>query len=122
MSKETKKEKWNGQQIKNVLCYIPVVAFVLYFTEDKKSLSFNRHIRYWMILFGVFIVLTIFMRSIFLSLLVLIYIWVSAFLAYKAYIWEDVYFKFIDNIFEEEKTKSKEDELDLDEEEEDVLK
>ena len=100
----------NPQNVKNTLCYIPIVAFVLYFTEEKKTKEFETHIRYGMVLFGVFIVLTLFLRSIFLWVLFLVYLGISAYLSYKAYIWEDVKIGFIDDIFEKMFKKEKKEE------------
>jgi hypothetical protein len=32
--------------LKNALCYIPLVAFVFYFTEKKRSKEFDAHIKH----------------------------------------------------------------------------
>lgn len=123
MENQKKEQQTNQQQVKNSMAYIPAVAFVLYFTEQTKSVQFLRHIRYGMILFWIFIVFSIFFRSIFLGMLFLIYIWISAYLWYKAYIWEDVNFSFIDNFFEKSKENKKEEiEEEIEEEEIDILK
>ena len=125
MKNEKEKQQTEQQQVKNAMAYIPVVPFVLYFTEEVKSPQFLKHIKYWMILFWIFIVLTIFFRSAFLWILFLAYIWVSSYLAYKAYIWEDVSFKFVDDFLEKQESKiNKKDNWDLNikEDENDVLK
>lgn len=36
----------SNQNTKNALCYIPLVAFILYFIEDKKTEEFSKHLRY----------------------------------------------------------------------------
>lgn len=100
-------EQENGQNIKNAMSYIPWVACILVFTEEKKSLEFKRHIRYWIILFVVTILLSILFRSVFIGVVVIAYLWISWYLGYKAYIGEDVFFKFIDDIFETNKKKKK---------------
>ena len=98
-------EQENGQNIKNAMCYIPWVACILVFTEEKKSLMFKRHIRYWIILFVVTILLSILFRSVFIGVVVIAYLWISWYLGYKAYIGEDVFIRFIDDIFETNKKK-----------------
>jgi hypothetical protein len=35
----------SSQNVKNAMCYIPFVAFVLYFIEKEKT-GYGRHIRY----------------------------------------------------------------------------
>lgn len=97
----------NSQNVRNALCYIPLVAFVLYFTEENKSKEFERHLRYWMILFVVFVVCSFLFRSIIATLVFLVYIWVSVFLWYKAYNWDDVKVEFVDD-FLEKKDKERE--------------
>ena len=88
------------QNVKNALAYIPIVPFVLYFIEPKKTKDFERHIRYWMILFSTFFVLSLIMRNFFLWFLVLAYTIITIYLWYKAYLWEDVRIKFLDDMFE----------------------
>jgi hypothetical protein len=45
-------EKRTNQSLMNALCYVPIVAFVLYFAEekDKKTPEYLRHMRYGMVL------------------------------------------------------------------------
>jgi len=89
----------NWDNIKNALCYIPFVAVVLYFIEQNKSQQLEKHIRYGIVLFIGYIILSILVSFLFNGLVVLAYIWASIFLWYKAYIWEDVQIDFIDNFF-----------------------
>lgn len=39
-------KKSNSDNLKNALCYIPFVAIWLFFTENKRSNSLNKHIKY----------------------------------------------------------------------------
>ena len=101
-------ENESSQNVKNALCYIPWVAFFLYFAEKKKTSDYDRHMKYGMILFWVFFVLWIFLRTIFLWFLFVIYLWGSVFFGYRAYNSEDVKIKFLDDLIglkEEEKKK-----------------
>jgi DNA polymerase III delta subunit len=38
--------KPNSDNLKNALCYVPFAAIVLFFTEEKKSNSLKKHIKY----------------------------------------------------------------------------
>lgn len=38
--------KSNSDNLKNALCYVPIVAIILFFTEEKKSDSLKKHIKY----------------------------------------------------------------------------
>lgn len=100
----------NPQNIKNALCYVPLVAFAFYFTEDKKTAEFKRHTIYWMILFWVFLILELVLASFLKGIVLLVYIWVSAFLWYKAYIWEDVKIKEVDEFIEKKSKKEDKEE------------
>lgn len=93
-------ENTNWDQIKNALCYIPIVAIVLYFIEQNKTKTLEKHIRYWIVLFVWYSILTILVSWFFMWFIVLAYMWASVFLWYKAYLWEDVQISFIDNFFE----------------------
>jgi hypothetical protein len=46
----------SNQNVKNAMCYIPLIAFFLYFAEKKKSPDYERHMKYGMLLFIAFIV------------------------------------------------------------------
>ncbi len=89
-----------NERLKNALCYIPMVAFVLFFIEENKTKTFEKHMRYWMVFFIVYFVLTILMSWLFMGLLFLFYMGVSIVFGYKAYIWEDIKLEFLDNFFE----------------------
>jgi hypothetical protein len=49
-------DKSSSQNVKNAMCYIPLVAFFLYFAEKKRTPDYERHMKYGMLLFLVFIV------------------------------------------------------------------
>lgn len=93
----------DNQKVKNAMCYIPFVAIVLYFIESKKTPELQRHINYGMIFFWAYFVLNILVSMFFMGLLFFFYIWLSIVFWYKAYIWEDVRVKFIDDFLEKHK-------------------
>jgi len=87
---------------KNALCYIPLVAIFIHFTEEKKTKELEKHIKYWIILFIWYAILNV----VFWMLSLIVYLWISWFLWYKAYSWEDVKISFIDD-FDKNKTNTK---------------
>jgi len=40
-----------NDRIKNALCYIPLAAFFIHFTETKKTAELKKHIKYGIFLF-----------------------------------------------------------------------
>jgi len=94
----------NKDTLKYGLSYIPLVAFFFHFTEKKISITFRKHLNYWMILFLVYVVWTIVLKVLFLyilmPLLIIAYIWLSLFLGYKAYNWDDIQVDILDDIEE----------------------
>jgi uncharacterized membrane protein len=128
----SEENSWSqSQRIKNAMCYIPFVAVIFFFAENKKTAEFERHCKYWITLLVVFMVLTILIRWTFFGFIFLLYIWVSVFLWYKAYNWEnvkidsvddslskveDIMKKFKNDTPKKEETKEKKEEV------EDVLK
>jgi uncharacterized membrane protein len=86
------------------------VAFVFYFTEKKRSKEFDAHIKHWMTIFLIFILLRIVLRVFFWWLfgfgwwlwwiITLLYLIISWVLFFKAYNWEDVNIWALDD-FEE---------------------
>jgi uncharacterized membrane protein len=87
------------------LCYIPLVAIVILFIEENKDEKLKKHIRYWIIMFLIYLILTTFITIIFSSLafiinglVVLTYFIISWVLWYKAYSWEDGQVELLDNI------------------------
>jgi hypothetical protein len=47
---------------KYAITYIPLAAFFFYFAESNKSEEFNKHIKYSMVLFFVYFVVSIVLR------------------------------------------------------------
>jgi hypothetical protein len=39
-------KKSDSDNLKNALCYIPLIALVLFFTEENKSIELKKHIKY----------------------------------------------------------------------------
>ena len=92
----------NKENFKNAICYIPLVAFFLYFTEKNNSIENKKHIKYWMLLFAVYAITTTVLNVLLIWwlnwLVVLAYIGISIFLWLKAYNWEKVDVEILDNI------------------------
>jgi uncharacterized membrane protein len=84
------------------MCYIPFVAFILFFVEKNVSKEYNTHMKYWMILFWGYILFSWILSAIFLWMFVwilaLFYIFVSIYLWFKAYNWENIDIEILDNI------------------------
>lgn len=88
---------------KNMLCYIPFVAPVLFFVEQNKTPELSKHIKYGIFLLIWFLALNFIFNQVlpFLNLwgiIVLIYLIASWWLWYKAYSWEKFDIEAIDNI------------------------
>ncbi len=92
------------QNLKYALAYIPLVAFLFYFTEDNKTEEFKKHLKYAMVLFLAYVVLSIVLRIMWLywliPLLFVAYLVVSWILWYKAYSWEEVEVEILDEIWD----------------------
>lgn len=105
--------KQTNENLKYALCYVPVVAIILFYVEKNKTAILEKHIRYGMVIFWAYIVLWILASWLFKWLLGFFYIWVSIYMWYKTYIWESVQIKFIDDFFDKSKSnKSKSDKSD----------
>ena len=94
-----------NENIKYALCYIPLVAIVILFIEDNKSEDLKKHIRYWIILFSIYLLITIFVSLFFFKLsfivnwlVVLTYFILSWILGYKVYEWNDTKVDILDDI------------------------
>ncbi len=102
----TPPENWQNpekQKFKNMICYIPFVAPVLFFVEQEKTPELNKHIKYgiallfWCML--VSFVLNTFLPFLHLGwALALFYLIASGYLWFKAYNGEDFNIKSIDDI------------------------
>lgn len=99
---------------KNALCYIPLAAFFIHFTETKKTPELKKHIKYWIILFIGYSLLSFLLWWLIWWFLFIIYLWISWVLWYKAYNWEEINISFIDD-FDNKKTDKNKDSSDKDE-------
>ncbi|MCD5385360.1 hypothetical protein LRZ95_01690 [Candidatus Gracilibacteria bacterium] len=92
----------NKENFKNAICYIPLVAFFLYFTEKKTTEEFKKHIKYGMMLFIIYVITTTVLSVLWMGwlngLVVLAYIGISIFLGFKAYNGEKVDVKILNDI------------------------
>lgn len=88
--------------LKYAMCYIPFLAIVMYFIEDKKTKELKKHINYWIILFVGLIIANIVLKALFLGFFTvfttLVYVIISAILAYKAFSWEEISIEVLDSI------------------------
>ena len=77
---------------------------------EKDDLGIKKDIKYWLYLFFLFVIFTVIGRAIGLGLswiVFMIYLFGSAYLAYKAYSWDTVELDFIDQLDEKVKEKTK---------------
>ncbi len=95
MSSKNKLEKDN---IKFLLCYVPLVAFVLFFIEKNKSKQLMKHIKYWAILFIIYILSKALLGFIIWWLITTLYLLISIYLWYKAYNWEKIEIEYLDKL------------------------
>lgn len=91
-------EKRKSDRVKNAMCFFPLVAFIIYFIEKDKTERLKKNMLYAVILFLLCILLPIFTIFSFWFIFIL-YILFSIFLWYKSYLWEDLDFEFLNNIF-----------------------
>lgn len=90
-----------SDNFKNALCYIPLVAVVLFFVESNKSAELLKHIKYGVMLFVGYVVLHYILGILHLGLggiLFLIYVGISAYLVYKAYTGEKIELEYLDKL------------------------
>jgi len=84
----------NKENFKYAICYIPLVAIFLFFTEKNTNEQYKKHIKYWMILFWIYAATTTLLNILWMSwfnwLVFIAYMSISIFLGYKAYNWEKV--------------------------------
>ena len=85
-----------NERLKHALCYVPIVAFIFFFTESKKTEELMTHIKYGGAIFVVYIIANIFLSWAIGGILFLMYVGICGFLWYKAYVWEDVEIDYID--------------------------
>ena len=100
----------DNNNLKNALCYIPLVAIILAFTEENKTEEFKKHMNHWIFLFIIYLVVKLILGMFFFywsfgifGILTFLYFVISIILWYKAYVWEDIQVDILDNI--EDKVK-----------------
>lgn len=102
MSEQEINNEERRDNFKDAICYIPLVAIFLYFTEKNPDEEYKKHIKYWMLLFWLYIVITTILRWMLLwgltFFVFLAYIILSLFLWFKAYNWDKVEVEILDNI------------------------
>ena len=96
-----------NELLKHAISYIPLVGIVLYFVEKDKSLELMKHIKYGVILFVAYILLSVLLTPLLSGIIAFVYLVAIAFLWYKAYTGEAVELDFIDKIEGEVKEKLK---------------
>ena len=105
----------NSDKLKNSLCYVPLVWIVLFFTEEHKWKILMKHIKYWTFLFLVFVLVQFLFvwvfRLPFGAILFLIYAWITGFLWWKAYNWEDINLEYVDDFEKKIKENMNDDEV-----------
>ncbi len=96
------KNKVSNESLINALCYVPFWALVMIFTQSKKSKKLKNNIRYWNIIFGIYIIINFISNNVFwwfLSwFLFILYAWIIVFFWLKAYNWEKVEIEYIDDL------------------------
>ncbi len=96
-----------NELLKHAISYIPLVAIVLYFVEKDKSPELMKHIKYGVILFVAYILLSVLLTPLLSGIIAFVYLVAIAFLGYKAYTGEAVELDFIDKLEGEVKEKLK---------------
>ena len=87
-----------NELLKHAISYIPLVGVVLYFVEKDKSPELMKHIKYGVILFVVYILLSLLLTSFLSGIIAFVYLVAIVFLGYKAYTGEAVELDFIDKL------------------------
>jgi len=108
----TERNQNNVDKFKTIFSYLPLYNIYLFLTEDKnKSKELFVHIKYSLMIFGIFIILYIIFWILFLwflqPILVLAYIWIILFIMYKINAWDKVDFKVLDDLEKNIKNKFK---------------
>ncbi len=88
---------------KNAICYIPLLAIVLYFIEDIKTDIYKKNIRYWIYFFALYVVSSVIIKFFlfYWSILVIffvVYLFISSYFWFRAYKWDEINLYFIDEL------------------------
>jgi len=101
--------KNNKNNFKYAICYIPLIAIFLFFIEKNANDEYKKHIKYWVMLFVLYVVTTTILNVLWLWWLnwfvVLAYIIISLYLWYKTYNWEKVDVEILNDISEKIENK-----------------
>lgn len=110
MSEETTKSEDEkvvpkNEAFKHAICYAPFGAIAMFFIETKKSPNLLKHIRYGFALFVAYAIINILSMWFLGWIVFLVYVGIALFLGLKAYNWEEVQIRYIDDL--ETKIKEK---------------
>lgn len=88
---------------KNAICYIPLLAIVLYFIDEIKTEAYKKNIKYWIYFFALYVVFSLLIKLFlfYWSILVIffiVYLFISAYFWFKAYKWSEINIYFIDEL------------------------
>ena len=87
----------NNANLKNALCYVPFVAFILFFLEADKTADLLKNIKYGAGLFIAYFVLNFIAGLFGLSTLIFVaYLIASIYLGYKAYVGDAIEIEWMD--------------------------
>lgn len=100
VKKADSKSLLEQENMVHAMAYFPygigaIAMFFLGSSDKKKAL---KHIKYSWVLAAIVFLLMLLLKGIFGPLLMLVYLGFSAFLAYKAYNWEDIQIDMIDSL------------------------
>lgn len=96
-------EKLQKDNFKNAICYIPLLAILLYFIDEIKSDEYKKNIKYWIYLFVLYVFSSIIIKfflyySAILFILFIVYIIMSSYYWFKAFKWNDINIYIIDEL------------------------
>lgn len=96
-------EKSPKDNFKNAICYIPLLAFYLYFIDEIKTENYVKNIKYWIYFFVLYVLSSIviyffLLYGTILFIILFIYLIFSFYYWFKAYKWDDINIFFIDQI------------------------
>ncbi len=88
---------------KNAICYIPLLAIVLYFIDEIKTDAYRKNIKYWIYFFILYVILSVIIKFFlfYWSILVIffiVYIFISFYFGFKVFRWGEISIYFIDEL------------------------
>ncbi len=92
-------KKPNNKKFNEALCYAPLWAILVFFiVENKdKTKDLKKHMKYGFIIFIVYLVISFLLWWLMSWLILVVYLGIALFLAYKVYSWEEVNIDIIDD-------------------------